>query len=584
MNGYKEYSQSEIIEFVNNRLGENRLKGDEITLANCPYCGRTKKFNININSGLFRCWHIECNATGGIAKLVKDFGAGGGEKVEHKTYEKKEIPINLNEQIKKIKFTKLTDEYLQYFKNRGISKETTDKCKVMLSGNKIMFVYKTNENIMAVKYRTIDKVLTAEKGSKTTLWNVNDIDFSKSWIICEGEIDHLSFVECGLTNVTSVSSGAGGMDWIELFYEKLESCKEIILAFDDDKSGKLAIRTILKRLSPKKIKIMTYKGEKDCNDLLIKHGKDAVIQEYKNAQPYNLEGLYNAGEISDEYKPERIKSGFGCFNRSIGGFVMGGITVITGTPGSGKSTIISQMVLDTTEQNEKTYIYTGELRKEVYMQWLLLQSCRVQDTESIKCEVRERVEHKAKKEKIPQIKNWLNEKVYLFEKERAASEDELFESMIFAYKKHGIKLFIIDNLMKVKFKNTVNGKFDSQYQFVDSLKSFANNYNVHVILVAHPKKPENGGKITNIYEISGASEIVNLSDNVITMHRYTEKELNEREELKEKGVTTNLSIFKNREFGDMTANIHLCFDWRNRRFKEPDEYEKTYGWEDEFGF
>lgn len=583
MNGYKTYTQSEIIEFVNQYLGQNRIKGDEITLANCPYCGRSKKFNINIESGLFRCWHSDCNTTGGIAKLVKDFGSGG-EKMDKKTYEKPEKKINLSEEIKKIKFTKLTDEYLQYFLKRGITKETLDKCKVMLNGNRIAFGYKVGEKIIAVKYRTIDKQLSSETGSKTTLWNADAIDITKPWIICEGEIDHMSFMECGLTNVTSVSHGANSLDWIEAFYDKLNNCKEIILAFDCDKVGELAVRSILKRLDASKIKIMTYRGEKDCNDLYVKHGKDAVTQEYNNAQPYNLEGLYNAGEISDEYKPERIKSGFECFNRSIGGFVMGGITVITGTPGSGKSTIISQMVLDTTEQNEKTYIYTGELRKEVYMQWLLLQACRIQDTESVKCEVREKVEHRAKKEKVNKIKGWLNEKVYLFEKERAATEDELFESMIFAYKKHGIKLFIIDNLMKVKFKHTANGKFDSQYQFVDALKSFANNYNVHVILVAHPKKPESGSKITNIYEISGASEIVNLSDNVITMHRYTEKELNEREELKEKGVTTNLSIFKNREFGDMTANIHLCFDWRNRRFKEVDEHEKTYGWEDEYGF
>ena len=80
-------------------------------------------------------------------------------------------------------------------------------------------------------------------------------------------------------------------------------------------------------------------------------------------------------------------------------------------------------------------------------------------------------------------------------------------------KRYGCSLFLVDNLMSVLCSPEEENK--AQARFVAKLKAFATKFNVHVILVAHPRKEKTGTVFTSD-SVSGSSAITNLADIVLT--------------------------------------------------------------------
>lgn len=90
--------------------------------------------------------------------------------------------------------------------------------------NNIAFPYFKEGNLMTFKYRSLDKSFF-KKVESTILMGMDDVDFEKALIICEGEIDMLSFRECEINNAVSIPFGANDMRWIEYNYEYLNKFK-----------------------------------------------------------------------------------------------------------------------------------------------------------------------------------------------------------------------------------------------------------------------------------------------------------------------------------------------------------------------
>ena len=58
----------------------------------------------------------------------------------------------------------------------------------------------------------------------------------------------------------------------------------------------------------------------------------------------------------------------------IGGLAEGAMTVFTGKPGNGKSTLAGQLLLNAIEQGHSICAYSGELTKEKFQEWINLQA------------------------------------------------------------------------------------------------------------------------------------------------------------------------------------------------------------------
>ena len=128
--------------------------------------------------------------------------------------------------------------------------------------------------------------------------------------------------------------------------------------------------------------------------------------------------------------------------------------------------------------------------------------------------------------------------------------------------------------MSARFGASNDGDFyRGQSNFVGRLVEFAKREEVHVHLVAHPRKND-GKAMLDADEVGGSGDITNRADNVFSLQRLTEQEA------EEKGCGTVLRVLKNRSFG-ATAAIGMDFDPVSRRFFRAGVGNpvKQYGWE-----
>ena len=165
----------------------------------CPSCSHTRKpenrktpcLRINLTTGIGHCHNC-----GGF--VMRD-------KAERIETEPEYIPPT------KQNITKLTDSGVEYFKQRGISQRVLNENKITSTkdGRGIVFPYLENGELVNYKIRSMaDKRFMQSKGGKPTMFNFDRIKESKTIIVCEGEIDSMSFNECGVEYSTSVNQGA----------------------------------------------------------------------------------------------------------------------------------------------------------------------------------------------------------------------------------------------------------------------------------------------------------------------------------------------------------------------------------------
>ena len=151
-------------------------------------------------------------------------------------------------------------------------------------------------------------------------------------------------------------------------------------------------------------------------------------------------------------------------------------------------------------------------------------------------------------------------------------------------------LVIIDNLMALDIKQyNSSNENDAQTRFMWALKEIAQQYNVHVILVAHPRKIQG---FLRLDDISGTGNIGNIVDNAFIIHRNNIDFKNfakpilesvNMEWMIEQGtkVTNVLEIAKDREHGTCDFFIALYFEGESKRLKNEPEENIIYGWKDD---
>lgn len=124
-------------------------------------------------------------------------------------------------------------------------------------------------------------------------------------------------------------------------------------------------------------------------------------------------------------------------------------------------------------------------------------------------------------------------------------------------RRYGCDVFLVDNMMIALSDSDEETK--AQAKFAAALKAFAIKYAAAVILVAHPRKTKQGENLRND-DVSGASAITNLADNVIAVEK------------------PNLRITKNRDYG-ITKLIECGYDPVNRRIFEAAAGDQiNYSW------
>lgn len=335
-----------------------------------------------------------------------------------------------------------------------------------------------------------------------------------------------------------------------------------------------ALRDILPTISILTPRKGAFGKSHNIRELLDVGGEKAVSRLMMGAEEQNAQGLLDLADVErvDPLKQPSVLSGIKQLDMSIGGFYPGELSIWTGKRGCGKSTLLGQTLIDAIDQGQRVCAYSGELAAWRFKQWTMLQAAG-------SAYVQREVDKWSGKdfwavteEASKRIDDWWRGYFFLYDNKVSSASDENSILSVFQYavRRYGCSVFLVDNLMTARFSTSADRDFyRAQSNFTGRLVEFAKKFEVHVHLVAHPRKTD---KIADADEVGGSGDITNRADNVFSLDRLKE------EDASEKGFDTVLSVLKNRSFGN-TAKIGLCFDESTRRFRRPDEQEKHYGWE-----
>jgi twinkle protein len=317
-----------------------------------------------------------------------------------------------------------------------------------------------------------------------------------------------------------------------------------------------------KRLTDFKVLIDTLSQQYEWRDKLANIGKiDAP------------EGLVVLSEYVPEKSHHRIPSGISQLDRSIGGFEETMLTVLTGKRGDGKSTFASQLALAAVNEDVPVFFYSGELNKRTFFDWTYCQAAGHNWLVTIPDRFGE-PRHHADEFSRGRISSWLGKRFILYDNTivKSSEKNAILERCKIAVATYGCKIVFIDNLMTAKYAvNKEQDYYRAQSNFVGDLADFAQQYGTHVVLVAHPRKGEEGDLND---QVGGSGDITNRASNVIRIRRATDKEK------AAEGCDSIVQITKNREFGRL-GEINMRYEADSRRLVSMDGSSiDKYKWEE----
>jgi twinkle protein len=544
----------------------------------CPKChDRDKSFAIDIESGAFNCMRLnKCGWKGSFRDFQLFHNDTPKSVVSDRDFKEKkkeyQLPKHTPEEIS-------ADVY-EFFRKRFISRETVEHFKVGKLRTAVAFKYFEDGKFVNAKYRGMtEKKFHQEKGARPVLYNRDNVpEDSEELVICEGEIDAMSWHQSGFPNVVSINSGASDKRWIEYNWDWLKRFKKIYLSMDMDEAGQKEVDDIAKRLGNYRV----YSVElpyKDANECLLEGEPPEKFQAaIATANGFERPELRNASEYADELvdtilHPEKYhgrNTGIPFLDDTIKGWRGGEVTVWTGRSASGKTTALMQVVMyDIIEQSKKgnflpACIGSFEMRPEMLLEWAISQI---------------RYYRNAGKGKAWEDGAWTEEEIrqyakdylwplYIVNIKDKVNEDTIFDLFEFAAQKYGCKVFVLDSLMRIGLNRQYDA-LEAQKAFMDRLARFADKFDCHVHLVAHPRKGEKDSDIPDKSSIKGAGEITDMAHNVISIYRLSDEALSR--EADKQGIqlssvpSTKWRVIKNRVHG-VTRSEAMHFNFRHKTF------------------
>ena len=280
-----------------------------------------------------------------------------------------------------------------------------------------------------------------------------------------------------------------------------------------------------------------------------------------------------------------IKSGITQLDKRIIGFNPAELSIWSGNNGSGKSSILSQIAIESIDQGFKIAIFSGELQASKVLGWLQLQCAGKKNTKPTVYENFYMVPDQIKEK----INNWLDGKLYIYNNDFGTRVENVLSAVKDCIESNKINMVILDNMMSLDLTSVNGEKYEKQTVLVLALCELAKKYNIHIHFVAHPRKSLG---FLRKNDISGTADITNAADNVFIIHRVntdfkrlTKQDLGLKEDSPLYSYNNVIEICKNRDLGISDEFIGLYFEKESKRFLNTQNEEKHYGWEvDKNGF
>lgn len=493
-----------------------------------------------------------------------------------------------------------------YFATRKISPKTLDYADVRQDrdGNAVFNYYDTNDVLTMVKYRPSRKIVKGEnkcwcqRDADTTplLFNMNRINAASPLLICEGEADCLAAIESGFINAVSVPFGSGNFHWIEENWDWLEQFESIIICSDNDEAGEKMQKECIYRLGSWRTKTVnvpktfTLKSGKvfpvnDLNDTLYLYGKEKVLEIILNASDSPVPGVVDFSDIEDLDldQMDGIPTGLPELDRMLMRLFFGTLTLVTGINGSGKTSLLSQIICQSMDRGDNVYLYSGEMPNRLVRNWM--NSIFAGQRNVVECQSNGATFWKVRSETKRLISDFYRGRLFVREEHESNQKTAIFQSMEDVVRKYGAKLIVLDNMTSMDLGSNDNNKYEKQGELIRDLITFAIKYNVAVVLVVHPHKMDMMRRM-NKMDVQGLSAVIDLAHRIISLYRVQAQDRNGEQardgSWKKEPVKWDvlIDILKDRLTGRENGVVGVYYDKPSKRFFTNErDLDWRYSWD-----
>ena len=490
----------------------------------CPNCVKLGKENykdtclsVNLSEGIYNC-----HKCGWQGKVKRENSITMETKV-YKTPEKKNMKL-------------LTDAGRKFLTSRGITDViANNKIVSTRDGKSIIFPYFREGRMTNFKTRGIDgKFFTQSKDAEPLVYNYDRCKESDTIVICEGEMDSLSWEVAGIEFHTSVNMGAPNsndknidkkLECLNTSYDIFESAKRIYIATDEDENGRNLQRELVRRFGAEKCLLVDLSPHKDANEVLINEGVESLRNRLKIASTPKVEGIFSL----DDVQASMLDGFHNGQERGTTTYIEevdrawtwrnGEVNIWTGYQNEGKSLFLNQLAtLKAVFDGWKFAVFSPENMpiNDFFNDIIEMYIGRSSDPYHNNLQMT--------LEEYKEAMDFVKKHFFLIYPKKDFQLDSIFERAKFLVKTKGIRSLIIDPYNTVQHKMR-SGEREDLYisRFMSELKRFAIEQNISVNLVAHqvtPQKDNDGRYIKpDVNRIKGGGTFADKADNVMFVWR-----------------------------------------------------------------
>lgn len=519
-------------------------RGEEVDVM-CPQCGgmgRTKKSNqrertlsVNTRKQVWECHH--CGWKGGLSQYEGPF----------------EQPVQITVMPKPLQRVESVQEKAEkYLLKRGISQEIVQQervtgvmkhcgsCGTMVEAIAFPY-YRQNAHINTtyVHYLTVEgektKHVWQESKAERIFYGLDSITLDDPVIICEGQIDRLSFLQAGVHNVLSVPDGAirpgaQGSDqkfaYLESAKELFDAVHEVILAGDNDEPGQALNDELARRIGREKCsKVVWPHYINDANEGLQKAGPALLNEVIEQAHPYPVEGLFHGSDVFDDVLDlwehgydEGLRVGLDNLDEHYR--VRAGLmSIVTGTASHGKSLFVDHLMVRLAREHDWSFGVFSPENQPIKRHYTNLMEIYVQAPFHFGPTPRMSIDD------VVMSKQWMSDHFSWILPEEPSVDTVLDRARSLVYRK-GIRGLVMDPWNELEHARP-NHKSETEYvsESLGKIRRFARSNDVHIWVLAHPTKMHYSrgldGKPArpDMNDIAGSVHFLNKADFGLTVWR-----------------------------------------------------------------
>ncbi len=420
---------------------------------------------------------------------------------------------------------------------RKISEVIVEMNRVGYQNGLYTFPYFKNNKLINIQSRNEKKTrFELVKGCELTLYGYDFIE-NEETIWTEGQLDMMSVQTSGFSNVVSSPNGAKSYTFFEPMIERLSKVKQFILWMDNDELGKAHELEIARRLGFDRCKrVIPVEGCKDANDVLMKHGIEAVQDAILNAVDFPVEGVVLAGDLDliGHYEfgsYEGVSTGFDSIDNLLKfDSGMGELIICHGIPSSGKSEVADAIMVNTNigPKSWKWGVFSPEnypleYHGEKLAEKFIKKPFRGKDRMSV--------------DEVAAAQAWMDKNIFfVMPEEEEVTIDNTLAVMRSLVERKSIRGCVIDPINEYAFPSG-GGLTETQWlnNQLTKLRRFARNHCLTIVLVCHPTKLtkqetgkyEGGFAPPSAYQIAGSASFRSKADAIFCVHRPKYGQLDE---------------------------------------------------------